>query len=142
MRVAFGVGQPKQLPLACAFVHAADRYFEDQRPDLILANEPNSTLGPFVDVAIAHGVPVVQFIQPSRDDAMVFKRLNRVTRRIHANSVAPEVLEPLTRELWTPQHQQALDEEFRRLARRWFVLGWPAFLAVGAIFWLMIRRPA
>jgi hypothetical protein len=104
----------KQLPLACAFVHAADRYFENQRPDLILANEPNSTLGPFVDVAIAHGIPVVQFIQPSRDDAMVFKRLNRVTRRIHANSVAPEVLEPLTRELWTPQHQQALDEEFRR----------------------------
>ena len=35
-----------------------------------------------------------------------------------------------------------LDPEFRRLARRWFVLGWPAFLAVGAIFWLMIRRPA
>jgi uncharacterized membrane protein len=35
-----------------------------------------------------------------------------------------------------------LDEEFRRLAHRWFVLGWPAFLAVGAIFWLMIRRPA
>lgn len=35
-----------------------------------------------------------------------------------------------------------LDEEFRRLAHRWLVLGWPAFLAVGAIFWLMIRRPA
>jgi hypothetical protein len=104
----------KQLPLACAFVHAAERYFEVQRPDLILANEPNSTLGPFVDVAIAHGIPVVQFIQPSRDDAMVFKRLNRMTRRIHANSVAPEVLERLTREPWTPQHQQALDEEFRR----------------------------
>jgi hypothetical protein len=104
----------KQTPLACAFVHAAERYFATQRLDLILANEPNSTLGPFVDVAIAHGIPVVQFIQPSRDDAMVFKRLDRVTRRIHANSVAPEVLERLTREAWTPRHQQALDEEFRR----------------------------
>jgi hypothetical protein len=104
----------KQLPLACAFVHAAERYFDAQRPDLILANEPNSTLGPFVDVAIARGIPVVQFIQPSRDDALVFKRLNRVTRRVHANSVAPEVLDRLTREPWTPQHQQALDEEFRR----------------------------
>jgi uncharacterized membrane protein len=36
----------------------------------------------------------------------------------------------------------ALPAEFHRLARRWFVLGWPAFLAVGAIFWLMIARPA
>ena len=35
-----------------------------------------------------------------------------------------------------------LPAEFHRLARRWFVLGWPAFIAVGAIFWLMIARPA
>jgi uncharacterized membrane protein len=33
-------------------------------------------------------------------------------------------------------------EEFHRLARRWFLLGWPAFIAVLAIFWLMIARPA
>jgi uncharacterized membrane protein len=33
-------------------------------------------------------------------------------------------------------------EEFHRLARRWFLLGWPAFIAVAAIFWLMIARPA
>ena len=36
----------------------------------------------------------------------------------------------------------ALPEEFHRLARRWFVLGWPAFLAVGTIFWLMVARPS
>lgn len=36
----------------------------------------------------------------------------------------------------------SLPPEFHRLARRWFVLGWPAFIAVGAIFWLMIARPA
>ena len=35
-----------------------------------------------------------------------------------------------------------LGEEFHRLARRWFLLGWPAFIAVGAIYWLMIARPA
>jgi uncharacterized membrane protein len=33
-------------------------------------------------------------------------------------------------------------EEFHRLARHWFLLGWPAFIAVAAIFWLMIARPA
>lgn len=29
-----------------------------------------------------------------------------------------------------------------RLMRRWFALGWPAFLAMLAIFWLMLARPA
>lgn len=31
---------------------------------------------------------------------------------------------------------------YHRLYRIWFWLGWPAFLAVLAIFWLMIARPA
>lgn len=35
-----------------------------------------------------------------------------------------------------------LGDEFDRLARRWFMLGWPAFLAVAAIFWFMVARPA
>lgn len=30
---------------------------------------------------------------------------------------------------------------FHRYARIWFVLGWPAFLGVIAIFWLMIAKP-
>jgi len=32
--------------------------------------------------------------------------------------------------------------ELRRLGRLWLALGWPAFLALGAVFWLMIARPA
>ena len=36
----------------------------------------------------------------------------------------------------------ALPPEFHRLARRWFLLGWPAFLAVMAILWLMVARPS
>jgi uncharacterized membrane protein len=35
-----------------------------------------------------------------------------------------------------------LGAEFRRLARLWFLLGWPAFLAMIAILWLMVARPA
>lgn len=31
---------------------------------------------------------------------------------------------------------------FRRYARYWFVLGWPAFIGVLLIFWLMIAKPA
>ncbi len=35
-----------------------------------------------------------------------------------------------------------LPAAYRRLARLWFWLGWPAFLSVLAIFWLMIAKPA
>ena len=31
---------------------------------------------------------------------------------------------------------------YRRLSRIWFWLGWPAFLSMLAIFWLMIAKPA
>lgn len=34
-----------------------------------------------------------------------------------------------------------LDPEFHRLTRRWILLGWPAFLSMAAILWLMVARP-
>jgi len=34
-----------------------------------------------------------------------------------------------------------LPPRYARLARIWFLLGWPAFLGVIAIFWLMIAKP-
>jgi uncharacterized membrane protein len=32
--------------------------------------------------------------------------------------------------------------EFERLMRRWTALGWPAFIAMAAILWLMVARPS
>ncbi|HEY7808550.1 MAG TPA: DUF2269 domain-containing protein [Croceibacterium sp.] len=38
---------------------------------------------------------------------------------------------------------EAIDEaRLRRYFRIWFVLGWPAFLGLIAIFWLMVDKPA
>ena len=37
---------------------------------------------------------------------------------------------------------RALGEDFRRLFRAWFWLGWPAFGAMVATLWLMVSRPA
>jgi len=34
-----------------------------------------------------------------------------------------------------------LPRDYDRYFRIWFILGWPAFLAMVAIFWLMIARP-
>ncbi len=39
------------------------------------------------------------------------------------------------------QHGTPLPAEYHRLYRTWFAFGFPAFLAVLAIFWLMIARP-
>jgi len=35
-----------------------------------------------------------------------------------------------------------LPESYWKLSRAWFWLGWPAFLSVLLIFWLMIAKPA
>jgi uncharacterized membrane protein len=36
----------------------------------------------------------------------------------------------------------ALGRQYRRAMRLWFMLGWPAFLGLLGVFWLMIARPA
>jgi uncharacterized membrane protein len=38
--------------------------------------------------------------------------------------------------------EPALPPRYHALARLWFWLGWPAFLSMLAIFWLMIAKPA
>jgi hypothetical protein len=103
----------RQLPLALAFEHAAQRYFTERRPDVVLVNEPNSTLGPFVDVGIARNIPVIHFTQPGREDALVFKTLTRATRRVQPQSLSLGMLDRLAGESWTEAHEQALQEEFR-----------------------------
>jgi len=35
-----------------------------------------------------------------------------------------------------------LDAQFAALRRRWFALGWPAFIALLIVLWLMVARPA
>jgi len=40
------------------------------------------------------------------------------------------------------RESRALTPAYHRLARAWFLLGWPAFLALLAVFWLMVAKPA
>ena len=55
----------------------------------------------------------VQFVQPSREDALIFKRLNRETRRFHPNSVGAELLARLRGEPWTEAKERELAQEFQ-----------------------------
>jgi uncharacterized membrane protein len=36
---------------------------------------------------------------------------------------------------------QPLPEQYHRLMRMWFALGWPAFLALVVVIWLMVTKP-
>ncbi|MBS0254150.1 MAG: DUF2269 domain-containing protein [Proteobacteria bacterium] len=36
----------------------------------------------------------------------------------------------------------ALGPDYRQAMRWWFALGWPAFLGLIAVFWLMVAKPA
>jgi uncharacterized membrane protein len=40
------------------------------------------------------------------------------------------------------QNNSSLPPVYYRTMRIWFALGWPAFLSVIVIFWLMVAKPA
>ena len=81
----------------------AEQLIDELEPRVLLVEEANySTNGPMVDVAVDRGVDVIQTINLWRDDALMSKRLTKATRRVDAKSVAPETLERVHREPWTP----------------------------------------
>lgn len=81
-----------------------------------------AAFGPLVDMAIAQGAPVIQMIQPWKDDALIFRRLSQSTRREHPSSVARETLDEVVSRTWTDVEEQALNQMFvDRYAGRWFL---------------------
>jgi hypothetical protein len=113
----------KQLRTSVSFVHVAERQIARFSPSTILVNEPNyHVLGPFVDVAIACAIPVIHYTQPSRDDALVFKKLNRTTRRIHPNSITEETFARLLAKPWGTKQEAEVEAEFQlRYSGMWKV---------------------
>lgn len=111
----------EKLAQSVRFVHAAEHYLSENKPTLILVNEPNyHVLGPFVDTAIARGVPVIHHTQPSREDALVLKKLTRTNRRIHPNSLVPDLFDRLVSLPWTQDHERRLTAELEsRYSGRW-----------------------
>lgn len=91
--------------------------------DLGLTIEANyAAFGPLVDMAIAHDTPVIQMIQPWKDDGLIFRRLTLSTRREHPSSVALETLDNVVQRPWTDVEEQALNHLFAdRYGGRWFL---------------------
>lgn len=111
------------LPETIETVHMAERLLDRLQPKLISLIEANYALmGALVDTAISRNVSVIQTVQPARDDAMIFKKLNFVTRRIHPSSVSKESMEKLASLHWTDEHERRLEQEFKnRYGGAWFL---------------------
>lgn len=81
-----------------------------------------AAFGPLVDMAISQGTPVIQMIQPWKDDALIFRRLTQSTRREHPSSVAKETLDEVVQRNWTEVEERALNKMFaNRYGGRWFL---------------------
>lgn len=42
---------------------------------------------------------------------------------------------------WLSEGRSPKDAQYQRAMRLWFALGWPAFLTLIIVFWLMVARP-
>lgn len=109
------------LPATLARVHQAEAIIGAVRPSLALVIEANYvTYGPFVDGAVSAGVPVIQILQPWKDDGLIFKRLTHSNRRVHAASVELETLHRHSKGAWTPVDEEELRTLFAdRYGGRW-----------------------
>lgn len=112
-----------QLATAVTFVVTAGRLLDEQRPAMLCLNEANYTFSAsLVDTAIERGVRVFQFIQPNREDAMLFWRLTRETRRVHPATVSAVTLRRVGERPWTEAHEEAVQQLFAdRYGGRWYL---------------------
>ncbi len=110
-----------QLWAAITFVLAAEKLLDRNRPGLLGLMEANYTFSAsLVDAAIARGTRVVQFLQPNREDAMIFWRLTPETRRMHPATVSPGTMARLAVMPWTASHEREVNQLFEdRYGGKW-----------------------
>ena len=112
------------LPQTLERVEKAKLLIEKLRPDFMFGIEANYALmGPIVDQAIAAGVSFAQVVQPSRDDALIIRRLNTNNRRMHPNTLTTDSFEWISKNIqWTEERENELMEEFdNRYGGKWFL---------------------
>ncbi len=110
------------MDLAIENVFLARHVMASIAPTKMVLIEANYNYGAVVDTAISSGVDVIQFCQPSRDDALIFKRLTQITRRHHPNSLSPDSLAKLRSQPWLDEMEARLAQEFRdRYGGRWLL---------------------
>jgi hypothetical protein len=95
------------------YVNIAEFISESIKFDMCVVNEPNYEInGALVDILIKNEVDVIQYIQPSKDEALILKRLNKETRRAHPASVSKENFTNIIQGEWNDEFDSILEKEF------------------------------
>lgn len=95
------------------YVNIAEHISESFKFNMCVVNEPNYEInGALVDILIKNEVDVIQYTQPSKDDALILKRLNKQTRREHPASVSKVNFTSIVKGEWNDVNDSKLEEEF------------------------------
>lgn len=79
-------------------------------------------IGPLVCNATKLNVDIIQVVQPSRDDALILKRINTESRNYHPNSLSDKSVSKIYNNPITPEIRQLVKEEFdNRYNGKWFL---------------------
>jgi len=98
---------------AITYVEIALLISQKNKFDLCIVNEPNYEInGAIIDILIFKNTDVIQYIQPSKDDALIFKRLNKSSRREHPASLSFESFSKIIKNIWDDNYEQKLKNEF------------------------------
>jgi hypothetical protein len=104
-------------------IYAAHTLLDEIHPDLLLFNEANGMIyGAIFDCAFNRGLNVIQFVQPLREDSLIFKRYDTESFGLHPNSLSKSTFEQLKYKEWTSKQEEALQKEFSyRYQGKWFL---------------------
>jgi hypothetical protein len=107
------------------YIYAAEELLDRIKPDTLLFNEANDSIyGGIFDLACAKGMDVIQFVQPLRDDALIFKRYTPEAKGLHPNSLSKDTFEKIKCLSWMDSQEKALWQEFNNLyGGKWFLSG-------------------
>jgi len=95
-------------------VVAAERMFDDLRPDALMVNEKGYVAeAPVFEAALNRGINTMYWCHAHRDDALVLKRYTPETKHLQAFSLSEASWQQAQRIEWTPWHEAELAEEFR-----------------------------
>jgi hypothetical protein len=93
-------------------IYNAQKILKTINPKIIYLIEANDFNKPLVEMAIKKNIKVIQINQPFRDDALIFKALNKQTLGYHPTSITKTSLDHLVKNKWLKKHQRVLDEDF------------------------------
>lgn len=104
-------------------ISAAERVLTEVSPDILLFNEAQgANYGCFFDLGHQQKRDLIQFVQPLRDDALIFKRFDDESYGLHPNSLSKSTFERIKNFSWAPEHEEELWQEFsQRYGGKWFL---------------------